>query len=263
MKNFPPDKNLGYIEWKAWDPAKFGSFTVKDHVVFSCELRRAKISLTEASSVLEVGFGNGAFAGWVRRKTPHYVGTEINPELVTRAQQAGIDAYPATLHLDTVAKGRTFDLIAIFDVMEHLDKEEILQVLDTARGCLSGNGKLLVRVPSGDSPFSGHLMYGDITHKTQLGSLAFHQLATLTGLEVISVCDAAYPIFGLGILATVRRLAILPARKMIEAIVKAVYYANESVVMAPNLVAVLRRNPSGSPTSRKHDLVRSHGATMP
>lgn len=240
MNSSQSDTNLAYISWKAWGQESFGVVTSKDALVYSCELRRAKVTLRGSSSVLEIGFGNGAFAGWVRRQTAHYIGTEINPELIARARQAGIEAHQATLDLDTLPRTGPFDLIAMFDVLEHMEKSEIINVLKAASRCLSPEGRIIIRVPSGDSPFAGHLMNGDLTHKTSLGRFAFYQLASLTGMEVTSVHDAAFPIFGLGSATAIRRLVVASARKLVEFFVRNIYYANEPVVLAPTLVAVLQ-----------------------
>ncbi len=234
-----PEDASGYIRWKSWDADEFGIVTAKDNAVFSHETRRAGVKLSNETLVLEIGFGNGTFAAWVKSKAACYVGTESNPELVDRAKRAGIEAYPATFDTSTIANGRSFSLIAIFDVLEHLEKEEIIAILGSSSRCLASNGRIIIRVPSGDSPYSGHLMHGDLTHKTHLGSFAFYQLATLSGLKVISIHNAAYPIFGLGLPTTIRRLFIAPARIMADAIIRSIYYAGEPAVIAPNLVAVL------------------------
>jgi SAM-dependent methyltransferase len=234
------DENVSYIQWKAWSPETFGAFTPEDDAQFSCEMRRAGIDLDHSSQVLEVGFGNGGFAAWVQRRTSRYVGSECNPELVARARKAGIEAHPATLNLASIAQGRSFDLIAIFDVLEHLEMEEILEVFASSRHCLSARGRLVIRVPSGDSPFSGRFMHGDITHKTFLGTLAFHQLATRTGLEVVAVRDAAFPIVGFGIAAVVTRAAVAAIRKVINSMIRIVYYGNKPAAISPNLIAVLK-----------------------
>lgn len=247
MITLQPDESLSYIEWKAWSPEAFGIVTAEEDAQFSCEMRRAGIALTQDSHVLEIGFGNGVFASWVQRHTPHYVGSESNPQLVARAQQAGIEAYPATLDLASLAQGRSFDLIAIFDVLEHLEVKEILELLESSRCCLSNNGRLVLRVPSGDSPFSGRFMHGDITHKTCLGTLAFHQLAAMSGLEVVVVRDAAFPILGFGVVAAVTRTAVAAARKIINSMIRIVYYGNKPAVISPNLIAVLRFKRSEPP----------------
>ncbi|MHB8309129.1 class I SAM-dependent DNA methyltransferase [Metallibacterium sp.] len=228
-----------YLNWKTWSKEQFGVFSAKESATFALELRKAQIVVTSDSSILEVGFGNGAFAGWVRQKTRRYVGTELSSELVKRAIEAGIESYPATCNLADVAAGRKFDLIVMFDVLEHLDLEEITQTLTSARHCLSNNGKIIFRVPSGDSPFSGHLMHGDITHRTALGSYAIRQLAEITNLQVLSIHDTAFPILGMGFSVALRRTAVSIARKLAETAIRATYYANENVVISSTLVAVL------------------------
>lgn len=249
MTLLQPDEDLSYIRWKAWSPEAFGTVAAADATQFSCEMRRASINLTQESQVLEIGFGNGVFAAWVRRHTLHYVGSESNPQLVARAQQAGIEAHPATLDLTSLAQGRSFDLIAAFDVLEHLEVKEILELLDSSRRCLSANGRLVIRVPSGDSPFSGRFMHGDITHKTCLGTLAFHQLAALSGLEVVAVRDAAFPIFGFGAVAVAIRITVAVARKIINSMIRIVYYGNKPAAISPNLIAVLRLGKTNGKTT--------------
>lgn len=234
-----PNSNELYLKWKAWEENRFAIYNAKDDATFALEFNKARISITDESSILEVGFGNGTLAGWVLHKTRHYVGTELNPNLIKRAIAAGIEAYPATTDLTDVAAGRKFELVVMFDVLEHMSLEEITQILTSARHCLTKNGKIIFRVPSGDSPFSGHLMYGDITHRTALGSYAIRQLAEIADLQVVSIHSAAYPIFGMGLPIALRRATVSLARKLTGIAIKAIYYANENVVISPTLVSVL------------------------
>lgn len=193
MNITPSDRNTTYIAWKEWTPDMFYVCSNKDAAVYALELARADVTIQNDSRVLEIGFGNASFAAWIIAKTPHYVGTEKNDILVSRALERGIEAYSATFNLDDVAKGRVFDLIFIFDVLEHLELDEAIQLLKSAAKHLTVFGRLIIRVPSGDSPFSGHLMYGDITHRLNLGRYAFFQLAEIAGLEVVDVRNSAFP----------------------------------------------------------------------
>lgn len=122
MSNRQPAEYLGYTEWKTWDAAAFGTFTATDNAAYSHEIRRAGIVLNSKSLVLEIGFGNGSFAGWARERTAHYVGTEANRELIESASRAGFEAHGATLNLATITNVRKFNVIAMFDVLEHLEK---------------------------------------------------------------------------------------------------------------------------------------------
>lgn len=235
------DTNETYIEWKNWTPGSFNTCSGKDAATYNLELRRSHIRITKNSQVLEIGFGNATFSSYVKRYTDNYVGIEKNEILVKRALESGIEAYLATESLTDVSNDRAFDLIAMFDVLEHLNLDDAIVLLTQASKCLSVDGRVIIRVPSGDSPFSGHLMHGDITHKLNLGRFAFFQLSDIAGLEVLSVRGAAYPIRGVGPLAALRRIGVIAVRCALGAALRVAYYANEPVVLAPTLTAVLRR----------------------
>lgn len=240
MNSPTPDKAEHYIRWKAWNESNFGRYNAKDEAAFKREFRRARIELTMNSSVLEIGFGNGAFAGWVTNYTKSYVGVEANADLLSRARTMGLEAYAATSDIDTILPhNRYFDVVVAFDVIEHLQLDEILEFLTSIRRHLAQRGKVIIRVPSGDSPFSGPYFFGDITHKTKLGSLALQQIAELTGFQIDSIKNAVFPIFGFGIYQIPIRLMVIMFRVLIEWSIRLAYFANKNVALSPNLVAVL------------------------
>lgn len=234
--------HAGYIAWKDWSAENFGLYTKAEELEFACELQRANINLTPTTKVLEIGFGNGAFAGWVRQFTAHYVGTEANQELVDRALRAGMTAYLTTSDISSIASDKPYNVILAFDVLEHLGFEQIIALLNNCRACISKDGVILLRVPSGDSPFSGPLFNGDITHKTLLGSKAFAQLALLTGFEVVSTRDTALPVFGLGLRKAAGRALVKFARKCTTLFIRAVFFGYKHAVITSNMVVVLKPN---------------------
>ena len=235
------DTDHAYLDWKDWQEGAFGTFSPKDDAYYTLELKKLGIRLDADSRVLEIGFGNGSFCGWVRKRTQHYIGVEANPTLLERAQQAGVEAYPSTQPLSAVVAGRAFDLVAIFDVLEHLEIERILDLLRSCRDCLASAGGILLRVPSGDSPFSAPLINGDITHRTLLGSKALVQLAKMLGLEVVTVRGQAFPVLGMGLATAMNRTAVVAGRAFAARLINAVYNGNERMVVDMNLVALLRR----------------------
>lgn len=241
MNAHQSDKNASYVKWKEWKSDAFCVCSNKDAAVFASELILSGLSIARESHILEIGFGNGSFAAWALARTCHYVGTENNDILVNRAIQHGLEAHSGTSNLADIVQGRKFDLIAIFDVLEHMELNEAIQLLHSAGEHLAPSGKIVIRVPSGDSPFSGHLLHGDITHKLYLGRLAFFQLSEITGLEVVSIHDSAFPITGMGLSTAIRRITITFMRAVIGRLLKLAYYANEPVVLSPTLTAVLRR----------------------
>lgn len=234
------DPNNNYITWKSWQESSFGSFTALDRSYFAKEFESAQINITDQSHVLEIGFGNGSFAGWIAQYTENYIGIEANDELIARAHLAGFAAQKASPEIFSKLADQQFDLIAIFDVLEHLDKEQIIETLKFCRQLLNKSGKIIIRIPNGDSPFSGPIFNGDITHKNILGSKAIHQIAIMTGLDVINIKNAAFPIFGMGIKTALRRAMITLLRHTAEITINATFNGNERLPIAPNLVAILK-----------------------
>ena len=128
-----PDIYKTYINWKAWDKSKFANFTKLDALYFSAELSSSGILPNSNLSILEIGFGNGTFAGWCKAIGMDYVGTEINTELVQRAREQGFSAITASSDLSDIGYQQAFDVIFAFDVLEHLSIDDIIKLLKQIR----------------------------------------------------------------------------------------------------------------------------------
>lgn len=229
-----------YIDWKGWNVCNFAKYSNEERIQFSAEVRRAGIALDQETRVLEIGFGNGSFAGWVKHFTHHYAGIESNKELVERANSFGIEAYPSIAELDATAGERTFDLIVAFDVVEHMALHDIVATLQVWGRHLSPSGRILIRIPSGDSPFSGRVMYGDITHKTLLATTALQQIAPPAGLSLVATYPPAFPVFGLGLRKAVERAIVSAFRKVATQLINATFHGNRHGVVTSNLIAIFK-----------------------
>jgi len=232
-------RDAEYRAWKAWDASRFGQFGHADALAFRAEFKRAGIPFDRHLSVLEIGFGNGAFAGWVAAQGWTFVGTERDPQLVESARKSRLEAYPAETSLQTVAAGRKFDVIAAFDVLEHLVLSEIEEVLAAARMILAPGGRFIARFPSGDSPFSRAIQYGDLTHKSVIGTGIVIQLARRTGFRALQIRAPAFPILGAGVWHGVRRLGVRAVQLLVTRLVNLGFHDNQPRVVTANMVAVL------------------------
>ena len=180
-----------YVEWKGWYDVDFGEFGPEDALYFAKELHASGIPSVRGLRVGELGYGNGAFAGWVRKAGGHWLGREDIPELQQRAEDAGFDVIASEADFSSVCGTEKLDLMVAFDVVEHLELDVIRSFLIEAKEALRPGGLLLLRLPSGDSPFSGAIYRGDLTHRTLLGSSAVRQLAIEAGLEACQVRSPA------------------------------------------------------------------------
>lgn len=230
-----------YREWKGWGSQPFGTLDEATEGYFVAELNAAGIQSLKGLRVLEIGFGNGAFAAWCKDSGARYVGIEAIPELVEVARHAGIDAYGSKDDLTEVIEAESLGLIVAFDVFEHLALPELEELLLRCKSWLAPGGILIARVPSGDSPFARAAQYGDLTHRLVLGSSAVSQIALSAELEVQAVRSPAFPIGGLGAIAGVRRLLVSAARLVCYRFIALALMGGGSPVLTPNMVFVLRR----------------------
>lgn len=235
------DLHTQYREWKSWESTPFGTRDAALDRYFQAELGSAGIAIDAGTFLIEVGFGNGAFAAWAVSRGATYRGTEIDGVLIARGREKGYDVHPATLDLASIAGGRRVDCIVAFDLIEHLSSEEALELLRSAESCLADHGRILIRFPSGDSPFGRAIQYGDMTHKSVIGSGKIRQLAALAHLHPLRIGPPAFPLWGLGLVTFFRRIPVAMARALMTKCINMLFHDNQRRVITPNMTVILRK----------------------
>lgn len=235
-----------YLGWKRWHSADFGRFLAEDAIYYDHELRASGIASTNGLCIGELGYGNGAFAGWAKAGGAHWVGREAIPELHERALQAGFEAIHSDIEFPVACGPGKLDLIVAFDVIEHLDLEAIRSFMGESWMALKSGGMMLLRMPSGDSPFSGAIYRGDLTHRTLLGSGAVRQLAMQAGFDVRQTRPPVLPVWGLGLRRALRRASVHVVQALVFSAIRRLLMSQESAVVSPNMIVVLRKE-SGAP----------------
>ena len=230
-----------YRKWKDWRAETFGEYSREDAVYFSSELKRAGYNSVHGLRILEIGFGHGSFAGFVVSQGAAYIGIEIDARQVAVATARG---YVATIQaLPEFAKHEHsgIDLIVAFDVLEHLTLLELHQTLDATKSLLRPAGRLLARMPSGDSPFGRAIFYGDLTHRITLGSSAVEQIAAEHEFEVCYIAKPSLPLVGNGIFKFWRRLLLSTIQDAVTSLLNILYHEGRPKILTSNLVFVLKK----------------------
>ena len=230
-----------YVEWKKWCPSDFGSVSRDDAIYYDHELKASGIPSIRGLSVGEIGYGNGSFAGWVQVSGGRWVGREIIPALQARATAAGFVTIAPGTTFTTVSGAASFDLVVAFDVIEHLDLDAIRSFLQEVKAALKPGGLAVLRIPSGDSPFSSAIYRGDLTHRTLLGSSAVRQLAHEAGLEVRQIRAPVLAMRGYPSIRILRRAAVRTVQSIAYEFIRQILMENDTAVLSPNMIAVLCR----------------------
>jgi len=145
--------------------------------------------LVHAGGVVDIGCGRGEWLTLLRDAGVRSCGVDTNPAFVTAAVEWGLavelgDAvgYLRALRQDSV------DMVTCFHVIEHLDTEELLALLEAARGTLRPGGCLLVETPNPQNLVMAACdFYNDPTHRSPLPPALTEYLVASQGFVDIEV----------------------------------------------------------------------------
>lgn len=134
--------------------------------------------------ILDVACGSGSLLHFFKsRKFTHVQGVDISPEQVALARTVTDEV----VEMDAIAylklhRGK-FDFIIGLDIVEHLNKEELLDFLDACREALKRAGRLVFQTPNPASPMSGSVVFGDLTHEIAVTPSCLGRLLRLVGFD--------------------------------------------------------------------------------
>lgn len=139
--------------------------------------------------ILELGCGHGALLHFARRAGyTNMAGVDGSPAQVAAAQKLGI---PGVDHGDGLAVLKaaapgSHDAVVAYDVIEHLTKDELIDMADQVARVLKPGGRWIIHAPNGLSPFCGVMAYGDLTHEQAFTPESLTQLFLACGFREAS-----------------------------------------------------------------------------
>jgi 2-polyprenyl-3-methyl-5-hydroxy-6-metoxy-1,4-benzoquinol methylase len=156
-------------------------------LIYQRDIRPALLS-PSAGPVLDIGCGQGELVRLLIADGYEAEGIDVSPEQVSLAKAAGLDNvhegdYQALLEQRAGQLGG----VTATDILEHLDKNEVLATFDQVARSLIPGGVFVARVPNAVSPFGGRIRYGDFTHETWFTAASVRQLAAAAGFESVAV----------------------------------------------------------------------------
>jgi len=142
------------------------------------------------TKILDIGCGMGHFLYYLSQKGyANIEGIDICQEQIDAAKELvscninKISDLKAYLSVST----DTFDVITMNDVLEHLDKKEIIEVLKAVKDRLSSSGIFVCRVPNMSNIFGVYLLYNDFTHEIGFTEHSIAQALRTAGFEDITI----------------------------------------------------------------------------
>ena len=149
------------------------------------------------ASILDIGCGYGELLCFLQREGySHTQGIDLNPQQVEVASALGV----SNLHCGDsreflMQADRSFDFISAIDVLEHIPKSQVLEILDLIHAALSPGGLFLCQVPN-LAAFYTPLFYMDFTHETPFTATSLKQALQIAGFANVNVAAMGPVIHG-------------------------------------------------------------------
>lgn len=158
------------------------------------------------AAILDIGCGNGSFVLWLQeRGFKNASGVDISKEQIEQGTSLGIKNISiADFREFLKAHPAKYDLIFARDVLEHQDKEGLLDLLDLVRGALKPGGAFVSQTVNAENPLWGRLRHADFTHDLAFTHLSMRQLMLVSGFDDVHVYPQRPVVHG--IFSLVRRI---------------------------------------------------------
>lgn len=229
-------KNNRYIDWKNWEADSFAKTSKLEEAYFNNIFKLLK--LKKSSKILEIGFGNGSFLGYAVSQKFNYDGIESNENLVDLAIDNNFSAYTS---LDKINRETKYDLIILFDVIEHINADVVEEFFKEMNVHLEETGSIFLRFPNGSSPLGLGNQHGDVTHCNIVTLPKLNYWCYNSDLKVIFYRGDIRPfIFRHNILKMPSRLIRLFFHVLTEKFIRAISSQSKGI-LSSNLEVVIKK----------------------
>jgi len=168
---------------------------------------RGWLPVRKDAAIADLGCGNGNLLYFFKQRGYTCVsGVDISPEQVQIARQVNPDVIAVNVIDFLENHTETFDLITGLDIIEHLQKDEILRFLDGCLAALKPNGRVILQTPNAESPWSNSIRYGDFTHEVCFSPCSLGSLLRLCGFDRIEAREEGAIAWGYSFVSSVRYL---------------------------------------------------------
>jgi cyclopropane fatty-acyl-phospholipid synthase-like methyltransferase len=149
------------------------------------------------------------------------VGVDVSEEQIAVASRLEISSATCASLEDflTAQSDASVDAVLAIDILEHLTRREVMEVLDAVRRVLKPGGRCIAHVPNSDGLYGMRIRYGDFTHELAFNPSSARQVFRVAGFREVRCFEDKPRVHGF--LSLARRIiwdvGTLPARLLLAA----------------------------------------------
>lgn len=180
---------------------------LKPREAYMRKLIRDHFPSDKTAKILDLGCGHGTLLYFARQEGyQNLLGIDVSEEQVAAAHHLGVTEVQCGDLMEMLRSlpAQSQDVVVAFDVIEHFTRDELMPFIDEVCRVLSKDGRWIIHVPNGESPFVGRVFYGDFTHQHAYTQASMKQLMYASGFSNVQ-CFEDQPIAH-GLKSGVRRV---------------------------------------------------------
>ncbi len=141
------------------------------------------------AKIVDLGCGMGHFLNFlVKEKYCNYTGIDASEENIDFCRKNNFNAVLGDIFEFLKDTKETYDVIVLNDIIEHLEKSEIILLLQLIFKALHHDGCLIIKTPNASNPImASSSRYYDFTHELIFTEESMSQVLRITGFSRISV----------------------------------------------------------------------------
>lgn len=139
----------------------------------------------KGADILDIGPGKGEMLSCLSGLGyTNLQAVDISASVVHFVKELGFNGFLAN-DLPTFLKGQKYSLLTMCDVVEHIPKDQIVEIMSAVRKALTEDGVLIVQVPNMQSITANIFMFDDFTHQTGYTERSLAQMLHLAGFSTV------------------------------------------------------------------------------
>jgi SAM-dependent methyltransferase len=152
------------------------------------------------AKILDLACGHGAFLHFLRiAGYKNCSGIDISPEQIELAHKLGVsEAYCGDIVYELKrARSGSVDAIMLMDILEHLENDDLFELLDNTFRVLTKDGICLAHVPNGEGLYGMRVRFGDLTHARAFTPRSAGQLFRTIGFAQVECFEEVPVVHGI------------------------------------------------------------------
>ena len=173
---------------------KFTDSEFKEHSESYDFMYRKFMPADKNAKIVDIGCGTGYFLYYLKENGyTDFMGVDISSQQVRFIKDKfGIEAVNEDAFEFLSRNEQGFDLITVHDVLEHIEKNRVIEFLKLIKASLRPGGQVFFRTPNMGNPMALRLRYADFTHEFGVTEKSFYQILYMSGFRDIKLLPAKY-----------------------------------------------------------------------